>query len=475
MASSLNALIDEVDYRTIQIRGDVRSLRVKNVTPSGALTASGSVTGGGTFGHQDDVRKSLRQYTAYRDTAYTAIRPIAVRIAQQPFRVGTTPVSPDDRQAERIRTKGNVSLLARAPGLVTKAMRGDAEVLDSHPVLDLLNDPNEYMTGWANTYCSIVSLYCTGRFIWWFDRDPGGKERVYYLPSSWATPKHEGRPFSSWSIKPPGVTEDFSVDSRDIFACYMPDPANPLDGLAPLQANAKAVNTEDKIQSAQYALMSNDIRPGMVLVAGRMPDPRGGAGQRPILTPGQRKQLISAIQAVHRGVYHHGEPIIIDGMIEDVYPYTRTAADLDFPNGSKLSKDRIMQGIGTSPVIAGHSENVNRATSYAQHEIFYDNTVNPVISLISQALTVRVGPKFSSETEKISIWIELAEPNDPDLLLRRVSIGKQAMTKGEIRRYVETGKVDLGARDDDDELFDAGARGKQVASPAGQSAGLIVT
>jgi phage portal protein BeeE len=475
----LDSLFHAVENRTAQIRGDARALSVKSLAGGvDALTASGAISGGGAMGMQDDVRRSLRQYTAYRDTAYTAIRPIAVRIAQQPFRVGVSQADPSEEVLGRMRTAGNRELWSKAPRQVQSLVNGDAEIVTDHPVLSLLNNPNPYMTGWAMVYCSIVSLYCTGRFVWWFDRDSHGNERIFYLPSSWATPHHDGRPFSHWTVQPPGSTTKTRVESEDIFYCFMPDPANPLDGLAPLQANAKAVNTEDKIQAAQYALMSNDIRPGMVLVAGRMPDPRGGsgAGPRPILTPKQRKQLIGAIQSVYRGVQHYGEPIIVDGMIENVYPYTRTASDLDFPAGSKLTKDRIMQGIGTSPVIAGHSENVNRATSYSQHEIFYDNTVNPVISLVSASLTLRVGPRFSTPTEKISVWLELAEPNDPDLLYRRVALGRSVMTRGEMRRYIATGKVSLSARDDDDEMFSAGGRTEPAAPgrDGGQESGIIL-
>lgn len=448
-------LYDSVDSSTRQIREDARMYAMKAAAGRGAMdaiTASGGPVAS-SFGGTEEVGQALRQYSAYRDTPYTAIRPIAVRIAGQPIRVGVG-VAPVDPDGDRKIRKKSFDALGRAPSFIAKSLGDSVDVLPTHPIIDLLQDPNPYMTGWAMMYCSVVSLYCTGRFIWWFDRPKGGPERLYYVPSSWAIPKHEGRPFSSWTIRPPGTTQDFPVKSEDIFFCHKPDPANPLDSLAPLQTQAKAVNTEDKIQAAQYAAMSNGIRPGMVLIAGQMPGVNGQPGQRPILTPAQRKQLITAIQMVYRGVQHSGEPIILDGMIEDVRPYTTSAADLDFPSGSKLTKDRIMQGIGTSPVIAGQSENVNRATSYAQHEIFYDNTVNPDIALISQSLTMRLGPRYAVNGQRLHIWIELAEPNDPELAARRVMVGgRDVMTKGDMRRYIATGKLDhlVGPRDDDDE------------------------
>lgn len=461
LSMRIHELYDRANDATLRIREDARVVSLKAMAGRGAvdaLTASGSATSS-SFGGTEEAGRALRQYAAYRDTAYTAIRPIAVRIAGQPIRAGVsiTPVDPD---GPRIRKKElsiyNQQAKMLAPSFIAKSIDDSVDVLPTHPIIDLLENPNPYMTGWANMYCSVVSLYCTGRFIWWFDQLPDGGEHVYYIPSSWATPKHDGRPFTSWNIRPPGVTTGFDVDAENIFFCHKPDPGNPLDSLAPLQTQAKAVNTEDKIQGSQYAVMANQARPGMVLVAGQMPNVQGQPGQRPVLTPAQRKQLITAIQMVYRGVQQHGEPIILDGLIENVYPYTRSPAEMDFMGGSKLTKERIMQGIGTSPVIAGQSENVNRATSYAQHEIFYDNTVNPDIDLISQSLTMRVArrARYSQGNERLHIWIEKAEPNDPDLALRRVAVGgKDVMTKGDMRRWIATGKLNhlMQPRDDDDE------------------------
>lgn len=48
------------------------------------------------------------------------------------------------------------------------------------------------------------------------------------------------------------------------------------------------------------------------------------------LTDAQRAELRAILEGEYRGVFRHGEPLILDGFIADLKPATRAAIEFDF-------------------------------------------------------------------------------------------------------------------------------------------------
>ena len=395
------------------------------------------------------TNSAARQYSALRDIPYTAIRPIAIKCADQPIKVGYAPskavVSAEDR---KMRTKSLLPtrVYQDAPRFVQKAMVDGVEVDNSHWLLDSLDEPNPYMDGWSLRYCSVMSLIATGDAFWMID-ESGGRLQFYYLPKTWVTPKHlEGDPFSFYEVKPPNIaTEPLPVPREDMIHFRFVDPADPLGSMSPLQTQARAVNTDDEIQKAQFAAMKNGLYPGMILHAGRLPPKPNetGLGPRPVLTPEQRRTLIDTIRLHASGAMHYGDPLIIDGMIEAAEPYMRTPAELGFLDSSQLTRDRIMHGLGVNPIVTGQVENANRASAVAANETFYQNVVNPILTLQSNALTQRLSTRDSAAGRKLHVWIEKAVARDEDLQLSKMQAASTAgaITKNEWRESLGLEKV----------------------------------
>lgn len=411
-----------------------------------------AATGGGRTGPIDggqSLRTAKAQYdAAHRDHPYAAIRPIAVSVADAACRVGRMSAAAD--MSSPVRTKEMRKAISLAPAFVKQISEG-VEPLEKHRLYDILENPNPYMTQWMLKYVTAFSLEATGHALWWIDG-----EQIWYFPMSWARPLHEtGRPFAAWKITPPGVAEvnGFVIPGEDACYFFYPDPGNPTMPRSPLQTQSRAVNTDEKIQQAQLAVMNNEGRPGLVLVAGDLPLPPGQTGtpRPPTFTAEQRAQLIEAVRLMYEGVNNWGEPLILDGLIKDARPFTSSPRDMDFQGGSMLTKDRIFEGIGTSPVVAGHTENANRAGSVVAHEVFYGIAVNPLITVISETMTKKLGPRFAGNGERLYIWFEKAVPNDPDTKRADMDLlaANGAITKNEMREA-----YDLPPRDDGDELIE---------------------
>lgn len=511
-----------------------RSRKAASAASRPAVAAFAAALSGGSYGvfagtGAENLGKFQRQYAAVKDVTWTAIRPAALKIAELPLRAGfktvggeaskpPKPGKPNLNSSSDDDKEGNESQGGNFPsrkpprkslGIFTKATdahpwetptyirseisswqkshgESNVDAIDTHPLLESIEDPNPLLTRWGLLFCTGVSLLATGRGLWWIEEGGTGQDgseqpfTIWYIPCSWAKPLHlEGKPFAAWKITPPGTNESdgWIVSGDDMLHFFYPDPGNPTKPWSTIQAISRPINTDDQIQTAQFSALVNAVKPGMVIKAGRLPDPRTGStstGPRPILQPEQRSQLISAIKLAYGGATKSDEPIIVDGLIEDVVPYTRGPAEMDYRDSMAATADRIRQGIGTNKFVAGDVEGSNRASSYVATQNFYDVVVNPMATLMSQTITNffrrrenrenreqgqggngngsragkfgLAGKATSAAGRKLLIWLEHAVAFDQDLKDRRVTMlskTPELFTKDELRHWAMTGEADF--------------------------------
>jgi phage portal protein BeeE len=315
---------------------------------------------------QQGLMHATEQYRHFSGWVYSAIRPIAQRIAGQPIRLA------------RKRKRGQRGQRAHKD-TIPRNLRsiGDLELIDSHPLLDTLHDPNAVMVRWVLMYVTVCSLELTGKaFLWMRPRsaaeaDYPGQWEIWPIPTSWVLPIHEqGRLYAGWAVRPNDAAEAVIVPAEQMGYLYYPDPADPLNAVAPLQAVGRAVASDEALQEGQRRGFLNGLNPGVLITIGRHPDVQGMPGQRPILTKTQRDQIVAAIKAYYRGVTHHDEPLILDGMIENATKLTNTPREMDYLNSGKMTKERISQGFGTNPIVMGQIEGANRASASTADEHF---------------------------------------------------------------------------------------------------------
>jgi HK97 family phage portal protein len=367
-----------------------------------------------------NAAEQLRHFTGW---VYASVRPIAQRIAGQPIRVARVGKS--------------------RPIRGTRAVTPDAEPLDSHPLLDLLADPNELQVAWSLLYVTVASLELTGRQLWWLPTIDG-RRQILPLPSSWLESTEGSTRYTGFRIRPPGAAQAETIDADE--CCYFayPSPADPRGVVSPLQAAAAAVDADEHIQQSQSAMFQNGIHPTHALIVGKRASPDGVAGgDRPQLTGPQRRQLIETINKLYRGAAKHGEPLILDALIEDVKRLSNLPEEMDWLDSSKFLKARIAQAFGTNPIVMGEIEGANRASSTEAERHFVTFTVNPKIELLSQCLTEWLGPMFGGG---IKVWIEPCTPRDDELEIRRMQLLAQfgAIEANELRTWAGLPPVDWG-------------------------------
>lgn len=375
----------------------------------------GAIVGAGS---PDGVRRSNfsqanEQYRANRGWVYSAVRLISQRIAGQPIHVAKEPRRP---------IRGRVAKAA-----VTDRL----EPLDEHPLLDALADPNPFSLQWGLMACAVASLELTGRQLIWAPEN-GDRRDLWPIPTTWIMETDAAR--TNWKIRPPGATKAMDLPGDEVVHLNYPDPADPFGSLSPTQRLAEAITADESIAMAQWRAFENGIVPRMALKVGKDPQ----TGRRPRLTATQQSQLIHAITAAYGGAINHDKPIILDSLIEGVERISDRVLEMDFLNSASLTKSRILQGFGVSPILLGEVEGANRASAYVADYNLVAYKVNPVIELLSQALTKWLGPLFARSGERLRVWIEPAVARDPEMQFKKWSLAanRGLATVNEFRRHV---------------------------------------
>lgn len=462
-----------------RIRSQVGDYQKAGNPRRGTGGGGGGAGGGGMYSHSNQYRQSddLRYYRALRDVPYSAIRPIAVRFASQSLRVAAVPRRKRYTSYRMARegmrkalshqgyigeTMGSAfeshqkQMQSRMSPLTKQMMPSGAVVLDEHELLDTLGRPNDVQDGWSMRYCMAASLMTCGKsLLVWDDSEmtagASGKDTagVYYIPMHWTTPRHEDGPFSKWMIRPDGFGTAFEADAAQCAYFRMPDVTDPLGGFSPMMADARNINTADKIVDAHQAGLNNLISPSYAVVAGSF---AGQGGGKPRFDKQQRRDITAAIKQYIGGVMRNGEPIILDALIEDIRDISPKHNDIGFVQGDSLTTGKTQRAFGVSPIVMGESQSANRAGSATAHDIFYDLVVNPLLTLSGEVLTHSFGQRFNTDEYRLVVYHEEARANDHDGKRARVVVAREHLNRRELREYARTGETNW---DDDAPADDA--------------------
>jgi len=425
-------------------------------------------TGGGSYGFgnkRNDLTVHQEQYRHNTGWVAASIKPVASRIARQPMRLARVKAGAPAKSLGGRVVKGYAPVTAAGevrakpweagsgpksaaelwfrrvlPG-VYKSIAQNADIVEAHPLLEALENPNPIMVRWSLMFVTVASLLLTGKAYWWIKAseedepdtkaasDPpkpgepadktGGEKtarlQIWPLPSHWVKPVHtETRLNDHWEVCPDGALEPEPVPAAQIVYFYFPDPSALLGSQSPLQNQARAVVSDEAIAEAQRRSFANGAFPGLAVIMGRQPEVNGQPGERPFLNKDQRAQILTAFKQAYRGVYNTDEPIILDRLIEDIKRITNTPREMDYQQSGDYTKQRITQGFGVNPIVMGQVEGANRASSATADDHLCQSTVNPIIELISQTLTAWFNPLMAGPGEKYYLFIEEARAIDPD-------------------------------------------------------------
>jgi phage portal protein BeeE len=419
------------------------SYEIRGEKAQNPLVTHGTGSAGVTnYGYEKEFEED--QYEHYRGRFYAGSRLVVQRLASQPTLVGRRNQQENSNSASQMIDRGYLP-----PNGVPQWL-GDPrkiEVIDNHPLAKVLRNPNKHQT--AYNFWEMVggSIMATGRgfMVCMQSQREDRTWDLFPIPATWMHPiGTDDGIFSRWMVKPPGVSDrGIEVDGANVAHAYFQAPDNPLGAISPLSMIARSVLTDEAISASQYSEFINEAMPKVALIAGDVmnetgftDDPNRTSAARPVrLEPYQREQIITWFQQQYSGAKKRGLPIVLDAVIRDLKILSRTPEEMGYVDSAGLTKEQIFEGIGVSNILTGQLDGVTRASGALAEQFFMDYCFNPILNMISQSMTKKLGPLFSTGGDEVLAWIAPGVHRDTelDLEMLRLGIRSYSLTRNDVR------------------------------------------
>jgi phage portal protein BeeE len=382
-------------------------------------------------------------YQHFKNWIYIAVDSIASAVAGLPWKAAE--IVNAEANPERRPTAFREKIPAQIRNKATSGQ--EFEAIASHPVLDLLAEPNATQGCYEFLYFTVANLEIVGRAHWILGTDDDGKEeRLFAVPTTWV--KYH-RKEGMYYLQVEGEHKKIPIPPEYIATAFFPDPSDPFGCYSKVRACLPAVRVDNHIQSSQEIAFDRGIYPNLIVTVGKTP----GSQQRPTLTGAQRRQFVRAVREIWSQTVNIGDPAVVDGLIDSVHKLHSSPQEMDWPASGEIVKDRIVQTFRVNPYIFGQVTGVNRAQAAVAQEVFNDKVVNPLAGKLSNAATSLLGPRYETP-QRLMLYLEEAKAVDREQRLREWASLRRSgdVTQSEIRAAI-AGLAPLEARDDPSTLL----------------------
>ena len=256
---------------------------------------------------------------------------------------------------------------------------GAYEHLEGHPLETLLSKPNPWMDGSDLMERLVIWLYMGGNGILSKVRADDVVAELYPLPPDAMNPIPNAENFiDAYEYRYLGVVE--RIPAEDIVHLMFPDPNNIYWGMPPLQAIGKTVDIELEALSWQKVSFQNRaIADGVFSFEHEITKEQFEAARKYI-----REQ---------KGIR---EPWVL-GSGATWQQMSLTAAELDFINSRKFTREEICAVLGVPPPMIGLYERATLANIQESRRIFWVDTIIPLLETIQSAFNLQLAPEFGNE------------------------------------------------------------------------------
>ncbi|WP_299837798.1 phage portal protein [uncultured Jannaschia sp.] len=280
-----------------------------------------------------------------------------------------------------------VKLIAEAAAAVPITCSGPEGRLETHPVLDLLAQPNgaqgrgEFLEALFGQFLLSGNAYVEAVGF------EGLPAELHVLRSDRMSvvPGPDGWP-AAYDYTVSGRKHRFLVgEVSPVLHVRAFHPQDDHYGLSPMQAAAAAMDVHNSASRWTKSLLDNAARPSGAIV---------NAGDE--LTPEQFDRLAVEIETHHQGARNAGRPMLLDGGL-DWKPMGFSPSDMEFLQTKEAAAREIATAFGVPPMMLGIPGDATYANYVEANRAFYRLTVLPLVSKICEALAHWLG-RHGSET-----------------------------------------------------------------------------
>jgi HK97 family phage portal protein len=309
--------------------------------------------------------------------------------------------------------------------LYRRISEDEAEEVKDHNVLSLLRGVNEFMTQqelfeYTQSYKDLA-----GEAFWYLmragDRPNSDIIQIWVLRPDWVTiatdPENH---LSGYVYRIPGV-KDMPISREDIVHFKEFNPVDAYRGLSVLSAAALTIDADNFAESFNRNFFENSATPSIVLES------------EETFSDDQIKRLRADWFAEYGGKDKAHKMAILHGGLK-AHPFVLSQRDMEYLEGQKFSRDKILALFKTPKTVLGMTEDVTVSNAEATDYVFSKRTVKPLMEKIRNTLNEFLLPKYK-DGDKLFFDFDDPTPQDQAAKIEKYkgmfAIG--AMTPNEIR------------------------------------------
>ncbi len=305
------------------------------------------------------------------------------------------------KEVQRIQ-RSRVNVIEQKDGkLIMRKQVSPLEELESHPLLDLLHNPNPFMVKNEFLEITFLHLMLTGDAFWAINRGKKNKPAEMWplMPDRVTVVPDKTKFLLGYLYQINGEQVPFAPD--DIIHHKLANPTNFHRGYSPIMAGARTIDADSHASDWNRRVMYNSATPNGVFKTDAKLDDK------------VFKRLKDEIMNTFAGASNHGRPAVLEQGL-DFKPISMNQKDMDFLNLRKFSRDQILSLLGVPKSILGLDESMSRANAESAEYVFSKRNRNKMQRLtnrITEDLAIQFGSNLIvSFTDPV--------PDDKEFLLK---------------------------------------------------------
>jgi len=286
----------------------------------------------------------------------------------------------------------------------------DGEIIDNHPLIELLKRPNP-MNGGASFFQQLETFKQLAGNAYIHRVGPDGRppQELYLLaPSSMTVVPGSSRIPKEYVYKPKSTLNGatiFQVDpvngSSEILHLRTANPLNEWIGLSPMEAAAWSVDLHNQSNEWNNRLLTNGARPSGALFV------------KDYLREDQRSHVKEALKTDSMGSYNAGKPMLFEG---DMHwqEMSLSPKDLDFLNAKATAAKDIAMAFRVPPILLNIGSDTTFANMKEARLSLWEDTILPEADYLKDEFNNWLTPLFGD-----NITLEYDIENVPALAPKR--------------------------------------------------------
>lgn len=305
---------------------------------------------------------------------------------------------------------------------------GEVEEVLEHDALSLLRSVNPFQTRRQLIEFTQAYMDLAGEAFWYLVRGGSGKNakivQIWMLRPDWITIKTSPDEFiKGYTYRVPGQGE-LDIAREDIVHFKEFNPTDPYRGLSIIRAAAATIDVDTHSEEYNRKFYINSARPDVVLRTEQK------------LDTDLIKRMKAQWQAEYGGADKAHKLAILEGGL-DIKPFAVSQKDMEFLEGQRFTRDKIMALFQTPKTVLGMTEDVTVSNAEATDLVFAKRVVDPAMDKIVDVLNEFLLPQYA-DWNGGELFFEKESPVPENVTAKldkqKALFALGAMTPNEIRK-----------------------------------------